>query len=149
MHVTRLALLQFSQADHYTLPLVKRFYRANGMRAQAAKDDIVYIARLESRIVAALRLQPVTAGFLLRSMCVDSQLRQQGIGSALLRYIQPQLSQLECYCFPFDHLEAFYTAANFVLVDTSKAPQSIVDRFQRYINSGKHICLMKHSPAPC
>lgn len=149
MHDSLLSRLQFSQADHYTLPLVRRFYKANGMRGQAARDDIVYIARLDSRIVAALRLQPVKEGVLLRSMCVDASLRQQGIGSSLLDYIQPQLSQVTCYCFPFDHLEPFYHAASFRLIDPALAPPSINERFTRYINSGKRIYLMKHCPPPC
>ena len=143
---TSLTQLTFKQADHYNLPRVKQFYKQHGMRAQAPKGDEIYIASLQTKIVAALRLQPVGDVFLLRSMCVDSNLRQQGIGSALLDYLQPRLGSIECYCFPFDHLLKFYQSANFISVLAESAPQGVHSKFERYINNGKKICLMKHQP---
>jgi N-acetylglutamate synthase-like GNAT family acetyltransferase len=136
--------LEFKQANHYSLPLVKQFYKNNGMRAQAPKGDLIFIATSNTKIIAALRLHPVNSCFLLRSMCVAATSRKQGIGSALLQHLQPALNEIECYSFPFTHLTEFYQRANFIPCDTASAPQAIADKFARYLNNGKHICLMTH-----
>jgi len=121
------------------------------MRAQAPKGDLIFIALLNHKIVAALRLHPVGLNsgqncYLLRSMCVAAELRQQRIGSKLLQHIQTDLEKIQCYSFPFEHLVAFYQGANFILCDAGTVPEAIADKFQRYINNGKKIKLMKHQP---
>ncbi len=138
--------LQVTLADHYNLPLVKQFYKKHGMRAQAPKGEKIFTATLDNKLVAALRLSPVNQYHLLRSMCVSEELRHMGIGSALLQAIQPALSQLDCYCFPYTHLQAFYAAAGFITCEATSAPPEITDKFYRYLNNGKNICLMKHPP---
>lgn len=144
MHETLLDHITFKQADHYTLPIVKRFYKLNGMRAQAPKGDLIFTASVNSKLVAALRLNPVNQCYLLRSMCVAADLRHQGIGSELLMFLQNQLNSIECYCFPYNNLQQFYTKAGFQLCDTDIAPEAIADKFNRYLSNGKDICLMKH-----
>lgn len=114
------------------------------MRAQAPKGDLIYVATLNQRIVAALRLHPVNADYLLRSMCVSAELRQQGIGSALLVYLQEILNGLSCYSFPYTHLQNFYTQAGFILCEPESAPEAIAVKFKLYLKKGKKICLMKH-----
>jgi len=136
--------LEFKQAEHYNLPLVKSFYKNNGMRAQAPKGDLIFIATLNNSIVAALRLHPVETLYLLRSMCVQAENRHQGIGSALLEHIQIKLNEIECYSFPYTHLTDFYSRANFVNYEAKSAPVSISDKFNRYLKNGKKLCLMKH-----
>jgi len=142
-----LKTLEFKQAEPFTLPLVKQFYKQNGMRAQAPKGDLIYIARLNNQIVAALRLHPVGDSYLLRSMCVDTQQRKQGIGSALLSYCQSAFSEINCYSFPFEYLQGFYHRANFKPCKAENAPTDITLKFTRYLENGKKICLMKHHPA--
>lgn len=144
MHESLLAQLEFKQADHYTLPRVKHFYKLNDMRAQAPKGDLIFTASLNTKLVAALRLHPVNSAFLLRSMCVSADLRHQGIGSQLLHHLQSQLDSIECYCFPYSHLQSFYKQAGFILYSADDSPEPIADKFNRYLGNGKDICLMKH-----
>ena len=135
--------LEFKQADHYSLPLIKQFYKKNGMRAQAPKGDLIFICLLNNKIVAAVRLHPIHDHYLLRSMCVIAEQRHTGIGTKLLQYLQPTFQKIECYSFPFEHLFEFYQRANFILCDSHSAPDAIADKFKRYIDNGKKICLMK------
>ena len=114
------------------------------MRAQAPKSELIYIASINNTIVAALRLSPAGDAHLLRSMCVSADKRHSGIGSTLLHYLQPQLNEIDCYCFPFLHLQSFYENAGFSHCQPESAPEAISDKFYRYINNGKNICLMKH-----
>jgi predicted N-acetyltransferase YhbS len=138
--------LEFKLADHYTLPLVKQFFKKNGMRAQAPKGDIIYIATLNHLIVAALRLQPVQNCYLLRSMCVSRERRNTGIGSALLQFLQKELTKTCTYSFPYGHLADFYSRANFQLCDSAVVPQAIANKFKRYLVNGKQLILMMHQP---
>lgn len=120
------------------------------MRAQAPKNELIYSARLiqqsGQQLVAALRLSPMGGDYLLRSMCIAAELRRQGIGQQFLQELQPILTKLNVYCFPFSHLVDFYQQANFALVATEDAPPAIADKFLRYLNNGKNICLMQHQP---
>ncbi len=121
------------------------------MRAQAPKNELIYSARLDltpdRQLVAALRLIPLGDDYLLRSMCVAVELRRQGIGQQFLQALQPVLAAHTVYCFPFSHLVEFYQQANFGLIATEDAPPRIADKFLRYLNNGKHICLMQHQPS--
>lgn len=122
------------------------------MRAQAPKNELIYSARLQQQagqqLVAALRLSPLGDDYLLRSMCVAAEQRRKGIGQQFLQALQPVLASHTIYCFPFSHLVDFYQQANFALITTDDAPQAIADRFLRYLNNGRDICLMQHQMHP-
>ena len=117
------------------------------MRAQAAKNDDVIIARdsqtKEQKIIAALRLCPYEDSWLLRSMSVDQEYQRRGIGLKMLLENQLTLKDKACYCFPYRHLQDFYQQAGFQLIHTDKASPVIQQLFQQYIDSGKDIILMQ------
>jgi len=136
-------------ADHAILPLIRRFFQHNGMRAQAAKSDRIYIARLLSDnnkpIIAALRLCKINQDWLLRSMCVEKNFQRQGVGLTMLKQIQTELKEKHCYCFPYTHLQSFYQQAGFKLIDSAQASPEIEQRFSQYSNNGIDIIIMQHS----
>lgn len=148
MHELVFEQLTVKQAEPYSLPLVKKFYKINNMRAQAPKEEAIFVVTHGTRLVAALRLSPISSSsennYLLRSMCVSADMRRQGIGSYLLNQMQNKLNNMSCYCFPYTHLTDFYKSAGFVLFAEEVAPHAIRERFQRYRNNGKDIVLMKH-----
>lgn len=120
------------------------------MRAQAPKNELIYSARLKQQtgpLVAALRLSPLGDDYLLRSMCVAAEQRRQGIGQQFLQALQPILASHNIYCFPFSHLVGFYQQAGFTLITPEDVPPAIADKFLRYLNNGKNICLMQHQPS--
>lgn len=138
--------ITISEADVNLLPVVKNFFKKNGFRAQAAKSDIVYIARLHNSMVGALRLCPYSNNtWLLRSMCIKEELRNQGIGSDFLMSLNDTFKAKNVYCFPYKHLEAFYRKAGFEIVDHQHVDTRILDSFHNYINKGKNIILMQYS----
>jgi len=146
MHELEFEKLTVKQAEPYSLPLVKKFYKTNNMRAQAPKGDAIFVVTHGTRLVAAVRLSPNSSGdgYLLRSLCVSAEMQRQGIGSYLLNQIQNKLNKMSCYCFPYTHLMDFYKSAGFVLVAEDVASDAIRERFQCYRNNGKNIVLMKH-----
>ncbi|MCK4708883.1 MAG: GNAT family N-acetyltransferase [Gammaproteobacteria bacterium] len=147
MNETLANKITIEKADPLILPLVKRFFSEQGMRAQAAKIDEVIIARLsnysEHNIIGALRLCPIENSWLLRSMSIEKGYQRQGIGSFMLNQITRDLAEKGCYCFPFKHLEKFYQKAGFQLIEVTKASPEIQQLFQQYIDNGKDILIMQ------
>jgi N-acetylglutamate synthase-like GNAT family acetyltransferase len=133
------------EADDVGLMRVKRFFRQQGMRPQAAKSDRVFMAIRDGKLVAALRLCAYDDAWVLRSMCVESSLRGQGIGSRLLSLLADVFAETRCYCFAYNHLQAFYQRADFKLIEVETTAHSIAERFNRYKASGKKICLMQYA----
>jgi len=137
--------ITISRAEVNQLQLVKRFFKANGFRSQAAKSDIIYIARQKHSIVGALRLCLYDKSWLLRSMCIIENYRCKGIGIMLLKSIHDELDSKQCYCFPYNYLENFYQQAGFIRIEPQQASVIIADRYNSYIAKGKKILLMKFS----
>lgn len=125
---------------------VKRFFRQQGMRPQAAKSDQVFMAMQDDKLVAALRLCVYDDAWVLRSMCVESSLCGQGIGSRLLFLLADVFAETRCYCFAYTHLQVFYQCAGFKLIEVEKTMPVIAEKFTRYKASGRKICLMQYSP---
>jgi len=117
------------------------------MRAQAAKNDEVIIARdsqtKAQKIIAALRLCPYEDSWLLRSMSVDPDYQRRGIGLKMLTENKKILKDKNCYCFPYRHLQDFYQQAGFELIHGDNASPVIQQLFQQYTDSGKDIILMQ------
>jgi len=136
-----------SIADPSILPLIKRFFHSQGMRAQAAKSDDIVIARDNTnnvnQIIGALRLCPVEGSWLLRSMCIDETFQRQGVGLNMLNKIQANLSSKSCYCFPYTYLENFYEKAGFQIINTADAAPEIQTLYEQYLKSGKKISIMQ------
>ena len=139
--------ISVSLAEVTILPLVKRFFQANRMRAQAAKSDLVFIARLTDQqnnpIIGALRLCPVDSSWLLRSMVVDKNYQRQGIGHKILLEIKQELAEKKCFCYAYRHLQGFYQHAGFRCTELSEVPESIAQRFLQYQASHNEIILMQ------
>ena len=133
-----------SIAEPSILPLIKRFFHSQGMRAQAAKSDDIVITRANGNIIiGALRLCPVGDSWLLRSMCIDEKFQRQGIGLNMLINIRDNLSLKNCYCFPYTYLENFYEQAGFQIIDAADAAPEIQKQYEQYQTNGKKISLMQ------
>ncbi|BFM15269.1 hypothetical protein R50073_14520 [Maricurvus nonylphenolicus] len=131
------------RVETLSLPLVNRFYKQCRYSAKAGRGEVVYVAKADGNIVAAVRLTPKQEGYhFLRSMCVDPEMRGQGIGRQLLLGIQSFLDSTACYCYPFSHLLDFYAAAGFYQIDDDKAEHWMREPFLRYCRQGRDIKIM-------
>ena len=148
--------LSVERLDQLHLPLVNKFYKACRYSAKAGRTDVVFVVRLQAEsahqpIIAALRLQlqqsnialvGASPSYFLRSMCVAPEYRRQGVGLFLLQELRPFLQDHSCYCYPFAHLQSFYSSIGFALRDPSTAPAHMVEAFMRYRRQGRDIVLM-------
>lgn len=145
MHDSFINSITISRADVNQLPLIKKFFKLNGFRPQAAKSDIIYIAMHNNIIVAALRLCHYNNSLLLRSMCIKAEYRRRGLGHYFLDEISSILKDNTCYCFAYTYLEKFYSSAGFNTIVPHKAEQEISELYNIYLSKGKKIILMLYS----
>ena len=133
---------QFSQLSQEQFPLVNRFYKANGHKGKARGNETLYVMRETQDIIAAVRLCPKRDGWLLRSLWVAKSRRGEGIGTMLLHNVLATPEHHPCWCYPYDHLKAFYQAAGFQQQPADEAPEQIREPFEAYQAKGNHLLLM-------
>jgi GNAT superfamily N-acetyltransferase len=131
------------QVEPLSLPLVNRFYKQCRYSAKAGRGETVFVIKVDGSIAGAVRLTPKADNyFFLRSMCIDPEWRRQGLGKQLLTGITPFLNGINCYCYPFSHLLAFYGEAGFVHIEEEGALMWIQQPYQRYCQQGRDIKIM-------
>jgi predicted GNAT family N-acyltransferase len=135
--------ITIKKAEGFMLTQVKRFYREHKMKAQAPKTDDIYIALLNNKLIGALRLCPYENSWLLRSMCIKTDMRGKGIGRFMLNQLTTIFHEKQCYCFPFNHLENFYKTVGFEKIPTGDAAEIIEKKYTGYLANGKKILLMQ------
>ena len=123
------------------LPLVNRFFKANGHKGKARSNERVMVLKEDGGIVAALRACPTSQGYLLRSVWVDTQRRGEGVGSQLLNWALPVLNS-DCWCYLYNHLMGFYEKSGFVVVEPEQVPEDIAKPYLNYRSKGQSFLLM-------
>ncbi|GAA5315268.1 MAG: hypothetical protein AseanaTS_04730 [Candidatus Pelagadaptatus aseana] len=135
------------QLDSQLLPLVNKFYKSCRYSAKAGREDVVFVVRSDQQMIAAVRLQYRQDGvYFLRSMCVAPEYRRQGVGTVLLNGMLPFLTQVLCYCYPFDHLESFYAQSGFTTIAPEAAEPYMLEAYHRYLKQGRKLLLMVRHP---
>ena len=76
-------------------------------------------------------------------MLVIPEYRNQGIANQLMSFCKDEVLADNDYCFAYSHLGDFYGKYNFAKPDSNHVPQQIRSLFERYVNSGKDLLLMK------
>ncbi|ARU54962.1 GCN5-related N-acetyltransferase [Oleiphilus messinensis] len=133
--VERLAPIQF--------PLVNRFYKEAGHKGKARGDDVVFVLKAHGIIRAAVRLCPVEGRLFLRGLWVMPEFQRQGLGSVLMQQVIEQYLQGRyCWCYPFAHLEVFYSQFGFKVVAPESVPECIAGPYTAYTRAGKAILIM-------
>lgn len=132
----------FNSVDELRLPLVNRFYASCNYSVKCGRYDRVFSLTRQGEIIAAARLMPHHQGhFLLRNLCVASDMRNQGVATHLLTKILAELiprteceatnSAANCYCYALPHLQNFYRALGFRPLTIEQVPQDIAETHLR------------------
>jgi GNAT superfamily N-acetyltransferase len=138
--------IQFGKLPTAQLPALNAFYRRQGYKGKAHPEDKIFCVWKDKQIVAAARFRRHHYGWLMRGVWVDKQQQRQGIGSFLLEKSMRLIGNSPCYCFPYPHLIAFYTAAGF-RDQTATAPRILCKQLKRYRQRTPGMLLMgRHCP---
>ncbi|MBY4678950.1 GNAT family N-acetyltransferase [Marinobacterium arenosum] len=138
------AALQLARIESDQLHLLNRFYKRHGHKGRARAEHRSFALQQQGEIIAALRLEPLPWGQLLRGLWVDKTLRGCGLGARLLQQLHSELIRSPCYCLPFDPQAGFYRKQGFI--DARElAPPILYRQWQRYLQRGEQLQLMVYS----
>jgi GNAT superfamily N-acetyltransferase len=121
---------------------ISALYAGCGYERGFTPQDTLLIARLDLRLVGAVRLCPEHGLTVLRGMQVAPEVRRRGIGIALLRACDAKLGDATCYCVPWRHLEPFYGAIGFRSCEPQEASHWLGERLRAYRRGGHDVILM-------
>jgi len=120
---------------------VNQFYRSQKHKGSASGADQVFIIENSEKIVGAVRLVPYDGYFWLRGLYIDQNLQGQKLGTKLLAFINQHISE-PIYCFPYLHLDHFYSQAGYQHVSESLMPENIAQLYARYNRKGQGVLAM-------
>lgn len=124
---------------------VRNFYNAVGYGGGVSDTDITFAAKLNGRVLGAVRLCDEAGLTVLRGMQVDPGYQRQGIGRSLLHHCTAYLDRGAAYCLPYQHLVGFYGRAGFVLAQPETLPRFLAERLAAYALSGQRTLAMQRS----
>lgn len=136
--------IQFIELEKHKLPLVNRFYKQFYKKGIASKDESVFILK-DKEIICSAKLKSVDKQLLLTGVACTPELRGQGYASQLIKKILLTQKQ-PVYCFPYAHLQPFYSQLGFVNAQPQLTPESINRKFHGY-SSNKKLLFMVYHPA--
>lgn len=126
---------------------VGEFYKTVGYGGGVSQSDVTLAARLEGRLVAAVRLCAESGVIVLRGMQVDSSFQRRGIGRALLDQCVPFLDRGPAYCVPYEHLTDFYGQVGFIVTPPELLPAFLAERLAGYVATSRRTLAMKRMPS--
>lgn len=110
-------------------------------------DDVTLAARLDGRLVGAVRICSEGGVFVLRGMQVAPAFQGQGIGRVLLDFCVPYLNRGLSYCVPYEHLTGFYGQVGFVVTPPELLPIFLAERVAQYVATNRRTLAMKRVPS--
>jgi GNAT superfamily N-acetyltransferase len=118
----------FERVSELRLPLINRFYSSCNYQVKCGRLERVYSLSFGGKVIAAARLIQQPAGhYLLRNLCVEPELRNQGIASYLLRATLADLGEVSCYCYALPYLQSFYLTLHFKHLTSEQVPADIAE----------------------
>jgi N-acetylglutamate synthase-like GNAT family acetyltransferase len=139
----------FELISELRLPLVNRFYASCNYRVKCGRSELVYSLSLDGKIIAAARLILQSSGhYLLRNLCVEPGLRNQGIASYLVRATLTSFGEVNCYCYALPHLQNFYLSLQFQHLAPNQVPADISEMYIRHCSRKRGWILMGYINSP-
>ena len=115
------------------------FYARTGYGGGVSASDVTLAAKLDGRVVGAVRLCRDGGFIVLRGMQVELALQRHGIGRSLLARCIPYLNRSTAYCLPYAHLEQFYGQAGFGRADPAALPRFLRERLAGYLSNSQKV----------
>ncbi len=131
--------LQFIELEKLKLPLINQFYKRVYKKGLASKDEAVFILK-DKEVICCAKLKTLDEQLLLTGVACDPKHRGKGYASLLINKILLVQTQ-SIYCFPYAHLQSFYSQLGFVLVDSQTVPEIIGKKHYSY-SKNKKLLLM-------
>jgi N-acetylglutamate synthase-like GNAT family acetyltransferase len=127
---------------------IHAFYAERGYGGGVRPSDTLLVAEEDAQLIGVVRLAPEGDVVVLRGMQVHPDHQRRGIRSRLLARVAGEVQGQPCYCIPYAHLVAFYSAIGFEVIAPSDAPDFLRERLERYRAraDGREYLLMHRRP---
>jgi GNAT superfamily N-acetyltransferase len=132
----------FRELKYEELFRVNEFYSLTSYTRRVGHGERVFIAESEAVIIGALTVERIENVNVLRGMYVLPEMVGRKIGSKLLKFVEPFISESNTYCIPYKNLINFYGKIGFSHVAPDQAPFLLLERFQAYLAKGLEVVLM-------
>lgn len=126
---------------------INTFYQQQGYHSDWSDTERAFVCMEGSIIVGCVKVETIHKAAILRGMYVDSQYQRQGIGTRLLKHIEPILNQRLSYCMPLAHVANYYKKIRFIEVAESEYPEFLTLRCEKYRAAGYKIKTMLRQPS--
>lgn len=126
------------------IPLANKFYRVNGFRRKAKRNELCGVMRdAKKRIIASAYVREYQTFKLLAGVAVSPTFQRQGVARSLLLNMSNQFGK-NLYTFPYERLQKLYQAVGFIEVLQMQVPAPVLQLCKKYRNQGKDIIIMKY-----
>ena len=136
--------LEFLLLTTDQFPLLRLFYQQEKQKLRLVEKDHYCVLLDKEKILAALRLEKISApqGYILRNVLVAKSHQRKGLALQLIQHSLDKITGINCYCFAYDHLLCLYQQAGFMPITIQQQAQ-LTPRYLRY---QKHsVVLMQRS----
>jgi RimJ/RimL family protein N-acetyltransferase/N-acetylglutamate synthase-like GNAT family acetyltransferase len=142
--ISRQEFLEVSSIDYRKLhanewSIAKEFYHSLDYTKEFKAEDVIFGAFNNRSLIGAVRLEQNKGVTVLRGMQIHYKYAGNGIGRELLKLIEFQLGNTNCYCIPFGWLEKFYASIGFKKIDPADSPKFLQERLADNV----HAIIMK------
>ncbi len=122
------------------------FYQSVGYVQAIQPQDKFFGAYHANEMVGLVRLAFENSHWVLRGMQVKPHFQFFGIGTKLIRLLEKELQNEDCYCLPHGWLDKFYGKIGFKTVESYEGcPPFLIDRITENKKKYPQLILMKRS----
>ena len=132
---------QYQLLEPIMLPLVNKFYRAEGARGKANANHKVWVAREKREIIGALKLERFYQQTFLSGVYVCEGSRGQGIAKCLLSASLE--SEEEVITFAYRHLTPLYCSLGFEISEEG-VHAALLAKYENYRRQGRDVICMRY-----
>jgi N-acetylglutamate synthase-like GNAT family acetyltransferase len=141
------ALVVVRQASAADFERIRGFYATLG-RSRIHPDERWVIAEHAGQLAGAVRLCREDGHVVLRTMHLRDAYQRLGLGTRMLRAVEPLIQHEPCYCLPYSHLPGFYARIGFQIVPLDAAPSHLQARYREGTAQGLQMLLMRRPARP-
>lgn len=124
---------------------VNDFYRLTSYSRIIYPGERVFVVEPEGTIIGAVCIERNENINVLRGMYVLPEMVGKKIGSKLLNFIEPFISELNTYCIPYKNLINFYGKIGFTVApENGHIPEFLLNRIHNYFAKGLDVVMMHH-----
>ncbi|WCE29341.1 GNAT family N-acetyltransferase [Vibrio sp. SCSIO 43137] len=134
--------VELTEAELSLKTEIDNFYQQQGYHSNWSETERAFVCLNRGKVIGSVKVELIHSVTILRGMYVDSSFQRQGIGSRLLKLIEPVLNEKTAYCMPLTEAAEFYKQIGFREIAGCEYPAFLQQRCEKYRDAGYQIKTM-------